>query len=71
MTSIIKKEIFKKLKDFKKLDFGDKQTDLFISLNSRRNFLINKINYNINSLEKLNNHLSYLIREIDESTNKR
>jgi len=41
------------------------------SLNPKRTFLINKLNININTLQNLNNHLSYLITEIDETVNKR
>lgn len=71
MALVLKKEIFRRLKDLKRLDLGAKQTDLFLSFNSKRNLLLNKINYNISNLNRLNNHLSYLIREIDESLNKR
>ena len=72
MTSVLfKKNILEKINKLNKLNKNNKQVSFILSTSSGKNHLIKKINSNIGSLKNLNDHLSYLIREIDESLNKR
>lgn len=71
MNLVFKKNILEKINNLNKMSKNSKQVNFILSSGLINNHTLNKISNNIDNLKNLNNHLSYLIQEIDESLNKR